>query len=56
MKQKGDKKQESHVVLAIKDLTRLVANQAKKVAEKESSTSDEDMKNFLASLAMEEDE
>ena len=55
MKQKGDKKQESHVVLAIKDLKRLVAKQAKKAAEKK-STSDEDMENFLASLNMEEDE
>ena len=55
MKQKGDKKEESHVVLAIKDFKRLVANQAKKATETK-STSDEDMENFLASLNMEEDE
>ena len=53
MKQKGDKKEESHVVLAIKDFKRLVANQAKKATETK-GTSDEDMENFLASLNMEE--
>ena len=55
MRQKEDQKQESHVVLVITDFQRLVAKQAKKAKEK-NSTSGKEMENFLASLNMEEDE